>query len=46
MARISYSQISMYGDCPLRWKLNYVDKFINKRISLANHYIKNLENTG
>ena len=26
MNRISYSQISMYGDCPLRWKLNYVDK--------------------
>ena len=26
MARISYSQISMYNDCPLRWKLNYVDK--------------------
>ena len=25
MARISYSQISMYNDCPLRWKLNYVD---------------------
>ena len=26
MARISYSQISMYSDCPLRWKLNYVDR--------------------
>ena len=26
MNRISYSQLSMYGDCPLRWKLNYVDK--------------------
>ena len=26
MGRISYSQISMYSDCPLRWKLNYVDK--------------------
>ena len=26
MGRISYSQLSMYGDCPLRWKLNYVDK--------------------
>ena len=25
MNRISYSQISMYNDCPLRWKLNYVD---------------------
>ena len=24
--KISYSQISMYGDCPLRWKLNYVDR--------------------
>jgi hypothetical protein len=26
MSRISYSQISMYNECPLRWKLNYVDK--------------------
>ena len=26
MSRISYSQISMYNDCPLRWKLNYVDR--------------------
>ena len=26
MSRISYSQISMYNDCPLRWKLNYIDK--------------------
>ena len=25
MSRISYSQISMYNDCPFRWKLNYVD---------------------
>ena len=24
--RISYSQLSMYNECPLRWKLNYVDK--------------------
>jgi hypothetical protein len=26
MGKISYSQISMYNDCPLRWKLNYVDE--------------------
>ena len=26
MNRISYSQLSMYNECPLRWKLNYVDK--------------------
>ena len=26
MNRISYSQISMYSECPLHWKLNYVDK--------------------
>ena len=26
MGKISYSQLSMYNDCPLRWKLNYVDK--------------------
>ena len=25
MNKISYSQLSMYGDCPLRWKLNYID---------------------
>jgi len=28
MSRISYSQISMYNDCPLRWKLKYVDKLV------------------
>ena len=28
MNRISYSQISMYNDCPLRWKLKYVDKLV------------------
>jgi len=26
MGRISYSQVSMYSECPLHWKLNYVDK--------------------
>ena len=26
MNKISYSQISMYNDCPLKWKLNYIDK--------------------
>ena len=26
MSRISYSQLSMYNECPLRWKLNYIDK--------------------
>jgi len=26
MSRISYSQISMYSECPHRWKLNYIDK--------------------
>ena len=34
MSRISYSQISMYNDCPLRWKLNYVDK-----VSMFEHNI-------
>ena len=28
MSRISYSQISMYNDCPLHWKLKYVDKLV------------------
>ena len=36
MNRISYSQISMYGDCPLRWKLNYVDKL---RVSESNIHL-------
>ena len=36
MSRISYSQISMYNDCPLRWKLNYVDDL---RISESNIYL-------
>ena len=36
MNRISYSQLSMYGDCPLRWKLNYVDKL---RISESNIHL-------
>ena len=26
MNRISYSQLSMFSDCPFKWKLNYVDK--------------------
>ena len=26
MGRISYSQVSMYSECPLHWKLNYVDE--------------------
>ena len=26
VSKISYSQLSMYGDCPLRWKLNYIDR--------------------
>ena len=36
MARISYSQISMYSECPLRWKLNYVDKL---KISESNIHL-------
>jgi len=34
--KISYSQISMYNDCPLRWKLNYVDGL---RISESNIHL-------
>ena len=26
MSRISYSQLSMFSECPQRWKLNYIDK--------------------
>ena len=36
MSRISYSQLSMYSECPLRWKLNYVDKL---RISESNIHL-------
>ena len=25
MSRISYSQLTMFSECPLRWKLNYID---------------------
>ena len=25
MNKICYSQISMFNECPLRWKLNYID---------------------
>ena len=23
--RISYTQVSMYNECPWKWKLNYID---------------------
>ena len=36
MNRISYSQLSMFSDCPQRWKLNYIDK---KRISEPSIYL-------
>ena len=36
MSRISYSQISMFSECPHRWKLNYVDKL---RVSESNIYL-------
>ena len=26
MAKISYSQLSMFSECPHKWKLNYIDK--------------------
>ena len=36
MGRISYSQVSMYSECPLHWKLNYVDKL---KISESNIHL-------
>ena len=36
MNRISYSQLSMFSECPFRWKLNYVDDL---RISESNIYL-------
>ena len=34
--RISYSQISMFSNCPHRWKLNYIDKL---KVSESNIYL-------
>ena len=36
MNKISYSQLSMYNECPLKWKLNYVDKL---RVSESNIHL-------
>ena len=36
MGRISYSQLSMFSECPKRWKLNYVDGL---RIFESNIYL-------
>ena len=36
MSRISYSQISMFSECPHRWKLNYIDKL---RVSESNIHL-------
>ena len=36
MNKISYSQLSMFNECPLRWKLNYVDDL---RISESNIHL-------
>ena len=34
MGRISYSQLSMFSECPLRWKLNYIDKITESEPSI------------
>ena len=34
MSRISYSQLSMFSECPLRWKLNYIDKVTESEPSI------------
>ena len=36
MNRISYSQLSMFSECPKRWKLNYIE---DKRISEPSIYL-------
>ena len=36
MNKISYSQLSMFSECPKRWKLNYVDKL---RVFESNIYL-------
>ena len=34
MNKISYSQISMFNECPQRWKLNYIDKLSIRESSI------------
>ena len=34
MGRISYSQLSMFSACPLKWKLNYIDKITEREPSI------------
>ena len=34
MGRISYTQVSMFNQCPHRWKLNYVDKIAVRETSI------------
>ena len=34
MARISYSQLSMFSECPHKWKLNYIDKVTESEPSI------------
>ena len=34
MGRISYSQLSMFSECPQRWKLNYIDKLTESEPSI------------
>ena len=34
MGRISYSQLSMFSECPQRWKLNYIDKVTEREPSI------------
>jgi len=34
MGRISYSQLSMFSECPQRWKLNYIDKITESEPSI------------
>ena len=34
MGRISYSQLSMFSECPQRWKLNYIDEITESEPSI------------
>jgi len=34
MGRISYSQLSMFSECPQKWKLNYIDKITESEPSI------------
>ena len=37
MNKISYSQISLFNECPQHWKLRYVDKISKTESNIRNN---------